>query len=41
MGDGIRVAYYNWDPYGYVDANGELVGTDYETLEHVIGKMVL
>ena len=19
MGDGIRVAYYNWDPYGYVD----------------------
>ena len=39
MGDGIRVAYYNWDPYGYVDANGELVGTDYETLQHVIGEM--
>jgi len=39
MGDGIRVAYYNWDPYGYVDSNGKLVGTDYETLSYVIEQM--
>lgn len=39
MGDGIRVAYYNWDPYGYINEDGKLVGTDYETLSYVIEQM--
>ena len=38
-GDGLRVAFYNFKPYAYVDDNNDLVGTDVEILEAVLAKM--
>lgn len=38
-GDGLRVAFYNFKPYAYVDENNDLVGTDVEILEAVLAKM--
>ncbi|MGI9433640.1 MAG: ectoine/hydroxyectoine ABC transporter substrate-binding protein EhuB, partial [Geminicoccaceae bacterium] len=38
-GDGLRVAFYNFKPYAYVDDNNDLVGTDVEILETVLAKM--
>ncbi len=37
--DGLRVAFYNFAPYAYVDDSGDLVGTDVETLQAVLAKM--
>lgn len=38
-GDGLRVAFYNFKPYAYVDENNTLTGTDVETLNAVLAKM--
>lgn len=38
-GDGLRVAFFNFAPYAYVNDVGELVGTDVETLRAVLDKM--
>lgn len=38
-GDGLRVAFYNFKPYAFVDENNALVGTDIELLEAVLAKM--
>ncbi|MBE1284538.1 MAG: ectoine/hydroxyectoine ABC transporter substrate-binding protein EhuB [Rhodobacteraceae bacterium] len=38
-GEGLRVAFYNFVPYAYKDANDNLVGTDVETLAAVLEKM--
>ena len=38
-GDGLRVAFYNFKPYAYVDGNNTLTGTDVETLNAVLAKM--
>ena len=38
-GDGLNVAFYNFKPYAYVDENGELTGTDVDTLKAVLGKL--
>ncbi len=38
-GDGLNVAFYNFKPYAYVDENGELTGTDVDTLRAVLGKL--
>lgn len=37
--DGLRVAFYNFAPYAYVNESNELVGTDVEILEAVLEKM--
>lgn len=39
MDDGLRVAFYNFKPYAYVDDNNELVGTDIELLARVLDSM--
>ncbi|MGI9354722.1 MAG: transporter substrate-binding domain-containing protein [Rhizobiaceae bacterium] len=39
MGEGLRVAIYNFKPYAYKDENGDLTGVDIEALRHVLGKM--
>lgn len=38
-GDGLKVAFYNFAPYAYKDADDNLVGTDVETLTAVLEKM--
>ena len=38
-GDGLNVAFYNFKPYAYVDENGDLTGTDVDTLKAVLGKL--
>ena len=38
-GDGLRVAFYNFKPYAYKDDNGNLTGTDVETLRAVLDAM--
>lgn len=38
-GDGLRVAFYNFKPYAYVDENNDLVGTDVDTLKAVLAKI--
>ena len=38
-GDGLRVAFYNFKPYAYVDGNNALTGTDVETLNAVLAKL--
>lgn len=38
-GDGLRVAFYNFKPYAFVDENDALVGTDIELLAHILGEM--
>ena len=40
-GDGLRVAYYNYAPFGYVNENGNVVGEQVEILRHVLGEMGL
>ncbi|NVK30937.1 MAG: ectoine/hydroxyectoine ABC transporter substrate-binding protein EhuB [Gammaproteobacteria bacterium] len=37
--DGVRVAYFNYAPFAYVADNGNVIGTDVEILETVLGKM--
>lgn len=37
--EGLRVAFYNFAPYAYKDADDNLVGTDVETLTAVLEKM--
>ena len=39
MGDGLRVAFYNFKPYAYVDDSNTLVGTDIELLRTVLEQM--
>ncbi|MDA7981421.1 MAG: ectoine/hydroxyectoine ABC transporter substrate-binding protein EhuB [Alphaproteobacteria bacterium] len=39
MDDGIRVAFFNFKPYAYVDESNELVGTDIELLTALIEQM--
>lgn len=38
-GDGLRVAFYNFRPYAYEDADGVLTGTDVDTLKAVLERM--
>ena len=38
-GDGLRVAFYNFKPYAYVDDTNTLVGTDIELLRTVLEEM--
>ncbi|SLN73355.1 putative amino-acid ABC transporter-binding protein precursor [Falsiruegeria litorea R37] len=40
-GDGLRVAYYNFAPFGYVNSDGDVVGEQVEILRHVLGEMGL
>lgn len=37
--DGVRVAYFNYAPFAYVGDGDEVVGTDVEILEAVLGQM--
>lgn len=37
--DGVRVAYFNYAPFAYVADDGNVIGTDVEILETVLGKM--
>ncbi|MGB7241598.1 MAG: ectoine/hydroxyectoine ABC transporter substrate-binding protein EhuB [Sulfitobacter sp.] len=37
--DGVRVAYFNYAPFAYVADNGNVIGTDVEILETVLGQM--
>jgi polar amino acid transport system substrate-binding protein len=37
--EGVRVAYFNYAPFAYVDDGGEVIGTDVEILEAVLGQM--
>ncbi|MGR4000381.1 MAG: transporter substrate-binding domain-containing protein [Alphaproteobacteria bacterium] len=39
MDDGIRVAFYNFKPYAYVDESNNLVGTDIELLEAILEEL--
>ncbi|MEZ5732236.1 MAG: ectoine/hydroxyectoine ABC transporter substrate-binding protein EhuB [Paracoccaceae bacterium] len=39
QGDGLRVAFYNFKPFSYEDGNGNLTGTDVETLRIVLQRM--
>lgn len=36
---GVRVAFYNFKPYAYVDENGALTGEQVEILRHILGRM--
>ena len=36
---GVRVAYFNYAPFAYVADDGNVIGTDVEILETVLGKM--
>ena len=38
-GEGLQVAFYNFKPYAYVDENGDLTGTDVDTLAAVLDRM--
>ena len=40
-GDGLKVAYYNFAPFAYVNKDGKVVGEQVEILRHVLGKMGL
>ncbi len=40
-GDGLRVAYYNFAPFAYVNADGDVVGEQVEILRYVLGEMGL
>ena len=40
-GDGLKVAYYNFAPFAYVNKDGNVVGEQVEILRHVLGKMGL
>jgi polar amino acid transport system substrate-binding protein len=40
-GDGLRVAYYNFAPFAYVDGSGNVIGEQVEILRHVLGQMGL
>ena len=40
-GDGLQVAYYNYNPFAYVNAEGKVVGEQVEILRYVLGKMGL
>ena len=40
-GDGLRVAYYNFAPFAYVDEAGDVIGEQVEILRHVMGEMGL
>lgn len=37
--EGLRVAFYNFVPYAYEKDDGEIVGTDVDTLRAVLGEM--
>lgn len=37
--DGVRVAYFNYAPFAYVGDDGQVIGTDVEILEAVLGQM--
>ncbi|MGI9500567.1 MAG: transporter substrate-binding domain-containing protein [Geminicoccaceae bacterium] len=39
--DGLRVAYYNFAPFAYVDDKGDVIGEQVEILRHVLGEMGL
>lgn len=39
MGDGLRVAFYNFKPYAFVDDTDTIVGTDIELLRAILEKM--
>lgn len=39
--DGLRVAYYNFAPFAYVDGEGKVIGEQVEILRHVLGEMGL
>ena len=39
MGDGIRVAFFNFKPYAYKNEAGELVGEQVDILRHVVAAM--
>lgn len=36
---GVRLAFYNFKPYAYIDEDGKLTGEQVEILRHVLGKM--
>ena len=38
-GDGLKVAYYNFAPFAYVNKDGDVVGEQVEILRHVLSKM--
>lgn len=40
-GDGLRVAYYNFAPFAYVNDSGDVVGEQVEILREVLGQMGL
>ena len=40
-GDGLKVAYYNFAPFAYVNKDGKVVGEQVEILRHVLDKMGL
>ena len=40
-GDGLRVAYYNFAPFAYVNESGEVIGEQVEILRHVLDEMGL
>lgn len=37
--DGLRVAYFNFKPYAYIDDDGKLVGEQVDILRHVLAEM--
>ena len=39
MGDGLRVAFYNFKPYAFVDDTDTIVGTDIELLRTILEQM--
>ena len=39
--DGLRVAYYNFAPFAYVNENGDVIGEQVEILRHVLDEMGL
>jgi polar amino acid transport system substrate-binding protein len=41
QGDGLRVAYYNFAPFAYVNESGEVIGEQVEILRTVLEKMGL
>ena len=40
-GDGVRVAFYNFKPYAYINDDGNLVGEQVDILRHVLSEMGL
>lgn len=39
MGEGLRVAFYNFKPYAYMNEDGKLVGEQVDILRHVVAAM--